>query len=123
MTDHADLIAEAREFAAYMPPSEATAKSLVFRLASAFEGVVRGRDEALAVIEGIVENSERVEGGPVPWVEIDAQVWDRYLDNPADALRAVRAEAWDEGYVAREFELPSVEFTARNPYRVEKGQG
>jgi hypothetical protein len=86
--------------------------------------------ELAAVIDALVENSLRIEGSPIPWIEIDAQVWDRYLSGtPADALRAVKAEVWDEGResVALDFTRPLDEAGMRkptpNPYRETKEQG
>lgn len=34
---------------------------------------------SLADTGGLVEHSVRVEGGPIPWIEIDASMWDRIL--------------------------------------------
>lgn len=35
--------------------------------------------EAEAVIEKLMDASQRVEGGPIPWVEIDTHDWDAAL--------------------------------------------
>ncbi|WP_295035559.1 hypothetical protein [uncultured Microbacterium sp.] len=35
-------------------------------------------------IDMLIENSVRVEGGPVPWIEIDAAMWDRILSRAID---------------------------------------
>lgn len=84
----------------------------------------RERDELAAVIEALVENSERlINSRDEEWVDIDALLWDRYLSNPADALRRVKAQAWGEGYAAGQDSLSGQtgEYVddprLKNPYR------
>lgn len=48
------------------------------------EALVAERDALRDQIDTLIENSVRVEGGPVPWVEIDAEMWDRILSRAID---------------------------------------
>lgn len=111
MTDHADLIREAGEVSGMLAPSENEVRRLAFRLASALEEVVGERDESLADVDALTTwrdsaiNLMACQAAVIErvraYLDEDAGAWapDLYeIINaaPADALRAVRAEAVQE---------------------------
>ena len=109
MTDKTtELIAEAREMGdkrrtTFPPPRDLT--KMIRDLADALEKSEALRDHHALQEAGLrdditnleaecdtlrdqldmlIENSVRVEGSPVPWVEIDAVMWDRILSRAID---------------------------------------
>lgn len=116
-----ELIAEGRRAVEALGVRQST--MLVNRLADALEAVKSERDEALAVIERIAKIAE----------SDDPPAWDAHQDlirlitrtTPADALRAVKAEAWDEGAEMghRLYAEPLHIAQRRNPYREETTRG
>ena len=112
MTDTEDMIRELRAIA-----GGTTIVRIVRAAANALEGLTVERDAIAAVIEklGIVAKD-------CPSVASVDEILDA---SPADALRAVKAQAWDDGFDAGRDDLGAAQAAIEhgedeNPYRKER---
>ena len=89
MSDYKELIAEAREFASWIEPSQGATSDLMLRLADALEAAGRGDYH-----EGWEEGYKAGTGGRAV---VEAQA----LEQAAERMRAAHGNIWGADWIAK----------------------